>query len=207
MDNNKLIIILLVIIILCICVIGLMLSGTMFREVSYLNIENKDISQGEYLTVVLSDDDGIFISNGTVNIKFVDPEGNIVEKNITTNSEGKGNLKLETEGIYNIECNFEGNSKYLPCAISQEVNVKKATTEVISQDQTSSAEHTSKYAPDGSIYPEYGPDVDSQGITREYAQANNMNYIEMTIDGDRPGEYETIGGYVSYDPVAGCYHT
>ena len=41
----------------------------------------------------------------------------------------------------------------------------------------------------------------------EYAIEHDMHYIEMTVDGDRPGEYVTVGGYTAYDPAAGCYHT
>ena len=42
------------------------------------------------------------------------------------------------------------------------------------------------------------PDVDSHGITREYAIEHNMHYIQGS--GDNPG------GYVSYDSINGCYH-
>jgi hypothetical protein len=82
-----------------------------------------------------------------------------------------------------------------------EDNGENATTELVSQEQSSTAKHSSKYAPNGGIYPEYGPEVDSYGKTREYAIAHDMHYIELKIDG------ETVGGYTAIDPNTGTYHT
>ena len=51
-----------------------------------------------------------------------------------------------------------------------------------------------------SFYPTdpHMPDVDSHGITREYAIAHNMHYIQ--------GDGDWSGGYVNYDAVNKCYH-
>ena len=104
------------------------------------------------------------------------------------------------ESNYSIECKFDGNNQYASTSITDNITVKKATTKVVSEEQTSTATSSSKYASDGSIYPEYGPSVDSEGVTREQAEANNMHYREVTIDG------EQVGVYVRYDPNDGTYH-
>ena len=154
------------------------------------------------MVVVLTDNEGIPIPNETVNIKLTDKDGITIDEDITTNSKGKAKFKMEEKGKYSVECKFDGNSKFASSSTADNITVKKATTEVINEEKTSTTTHTSKYAPDGGIYPEYGPDVDSQGITREYAIENDMHYVEMEID-----EGKTVGGYTAADPNTGYYHT
>ena len=206
MEDNRIIIILLCIII-AILVVGIFVFSQAAKEDSNLSIADKKISVGDSLVVKLTDSNGKAIANQTVNIKLKDKDGTTINEDITTNSKGKAKLKIEKNGKYSAECSFGGNGQYASSSTSGNITVKKATTEEIGGKQTSTATHASKYAPNGGIYPEYGPEVDSQGITREEAIARDMHYIEMKVDGDRPGEYVTVGGYVSYDAKAGCYHT
>lgn len=205
MKDQKLIVVLLVVIILLLLVVGLMLYASSIREESYLAIQDGTIHQGDSLVVVLTDPMGGPISGAEVNIEVTAGDKIISNEKVKTDSEGKAKLNLEKEGTYSVKCSFGGDDEFAGSSVADEIKVEQATTEVISEEKTST--HTSKYASDGSIYPEYGPEVDSQGITREYAIAHNMHYIEMTVDGDRPGEYVTVGGYTAYDPAAGCYHT
>ena len=201
MSNQKTIIAILCIIIAILIVCVAMLSIQMLKEESKLAISDKTIAEGDSIVVVLTDAQGIGLSNATVKIKLTNEEGVTTDKDVTTNSKGKAKLKIEESGKYTVECSFNGDGKYSACSISDSVEVEKATTELVSQEQTSTTTHSSKYAPNGGIYPEYGPEVDSQGITREYAIANDMHYLELTIDG------RTVGGYTAIDPNTGTYHT
>lgn len=201
MSNQKTIIAILCIIIAILIVCVAILSIQMLKEESKLAISDKTIAEGDSIVVVLTDAQGIGLSNATVKIKLTNEEGVTTDKDVTTNSKGKAKLKIEESGKYTVECSFNGDGKYSACSISDSVEVEKATTELISEEQTSTTTHSSKYAPNGGIYPEYGPEVDSQGITREYAIANDMHYLELTIDG------RTVGGYTAIDPNTGTYHT
>ena len=201
MSNQKTIIAILCIIIAILIVCVAMLSIQMLKEESKLAISDKTIAEGDSIVVVLTDAQGIGLSNATVKIKLTNEEGVTTDKDVTTNSKGKAKLKIEESGKYTAECSFNGDGKYSACSISDSVEVEKATTELVSEEQTSTTTHSSKYAPNGGIYPEYGPEVDSQGITREYAIANDMHYLELTIDG------RTVGGYTAIDPNTGTYHT
>lgn len=199
MDSQKTIIALLCVIIALLVVGVVMFSPLMAKEDSNLAISDNKLNVGDSLVVVLTDSHGAPIANETVNIKLTDEDGITINEDVTTNDKGKAKLKVEEKGKYSVECTFKGEGKYAASSLSDNIKVKKPTTEVVKEEQTTS--HTSKYAPNGGMYPEYGPEVDSQGITREYAIAHDMHYIEMTIDG------KTVGGYTAIDPNTGTYHT
>ena len=195
MEDNKIIIILLCVII-AILVVGVVVFSQVTKEGSNLSIANKKLNVGDSLVVKLTDSEGKTIANQTVKVKLTDEDGTVIDEEITTNAEGSAKFKMEEKGKYSVECKFDGNGQYASSSTAGNISVKKATTK-----ETSSATHTSKYAPNGGIYPEYGPKVDSMGQSREYAIANNMHYISQTIDG------MDAGMYVPYDSKAGCYHT
>ena len=201
MDNQKIIMILLCVIV-ALLVVGIVMVSSFGKESSNIEFNNESLSVGDSLTVKLTDSKGNPIANETVNIKLKDKEDKItIDKNIATDSSGNAQFKLEETGNYSVELKFNGNGKYSSSSSAGNLNVGKATTESVSQEQTSTTTHTSKYSSDGTIYPEYGPGVDARGITREYAIANNWHYIPQTIDG------QDAGLYVPYDAAAGCYHT
>lgn len=202
MKNQEIIIALLVFIVILLIVLAAVLFTS--KEATALAIDDNEIDEGSSLVVALTDSHGNPISDAEVNIKTIDGDGNEKSEDVTTDSNGKAQLNMDNEGGYAVECSFKGSSKYAGCDLSDTITVKKATTEEVSQETST---HTSKYAPNGGIYPEYGPEVDAQGITREYAIAHNMHYVEMTVDGDRPGEYVTVGGYTAIDPNTGYYHS
>ena len=199
MNNQKTIIVILCIIIVILIVCVAIFALPMFKEESKLAIADKTINEGGKLVVVLTDAHGIGLPNATINIKLTDQDGITIDEDVTTNDKGKAKLKVEEKGKYSVECNFKGEGKYAACSLSDNIKVKKPKTEVVKEEQTTT--HSSKYAPNGGMYPEYGPEVDSQGITREYAIAHDMHYIEMEIDG------RTVGGYTAVDPNTGTYHT
>ena len=201
MENQNTIIALLCVIIALLAVLAIMFSPLMTREASNLAIDDKEINAGDSLVVKLTDGNGNPIPNETINIKLTDKEGTTIDEDITTNSKGNANLKIEETGNYSVVCSFNGNNQFASTSTAGNVTVKKATTEVVNEEQTSTTTHASKYAPNGGIYPEYGPEVDTYGVTREYAIAHDWHYLELIIDGkDR-------GGYAAIDSTTGTYHT
>lgn len=207
MDDQKTIIALLMVIIAVLVVGVVVFSPLMAKEDSNIAIAESKLSVGESMVVKLTDNSGNPIPGGKITVKITDGNGNAVEDEITTNSKGNAKLKMQEKGTYSVECSFGGNDKFASSSIIGNLSVKKATTKVLGEKQTSTVVHSSKYAPNGGMYPEYGPEVDAQGITREYAIAHDMHYIEMEVDGDRPGETVTVGGYTAIDPQNGLYHT
>ena len=201
MDNNRIIILLLIAIIVILIVGVIVFSQLMHKEDCQLKIKDKSIYVGDSFVVVLTDLNGNPISNETVNFKLTDKGGVTIDEDVATDSKGKAKLKVDENGKYSVECSFSGNGKYSPASVSGSLKVQKATTKSVGQEQSSTVTHTTKYASNGGMYPEYGPDVDQQGITREYAIAHDMHYIEMDIDG------KTSGGYTAVDPNTGTYHT
>lgn len=193
-------------VIIAILVVGVVVFSQVTKEDTNLAIADKSINVGDSLVVKLTDSNGKAIANQTVNIKLTDKDGTVMNEDLTTNSKGKAKFKMEEKGKYSVECKFDGNGQYASSSTAGKISVKKATTEKVNQEKTSTTTHSSKYAPNGGIYPEYGPEVDSQGITREYAIAHDMHYVEITVDGDRPGEMVTVGGYTKADPNTGYYH-
>ena len=179
MENKNIIIILIVIIVVLVAAIGVMFSQQMTKEKSNLAISDK-----------------------TINIKLTDKDGKSINKDIKTNSKGKVKYKIDEKGTYSVECKFNGNDQYASNSVLENVSVKKATTNLVSEDKTSNYDSVSGLSEDGySYYPSSGPAVDSMGQTREQAIAKNMHYIPQTIDG------RDSGVYVPYDSKAGCYHT
>ena len=200
MDNQKIIIALLGVIIALLIVGVVMFSPLMAKEDTNIEFLDQIVNVGDSISVKLIDSKGNPISDETIHIKFTDKDDGVtIDESVTTNSKGKAKFKMEEKGDYNAEFIFDGNDKYSSSSTKGTVNVKKATTQSVSEQQTST--HSSKHAPNGGIYPEYGPEVDSHGITREYAIAHDMHYIEMEIDG------RTVGGYTAVDPNTGTYHT
>ncbi len=200
-NNHKIIIALLCIIIIMLIISIATFSPLLIKEDTNLTISNKKIETGDPLIISLTDHHGNPIKNGTVHIKLKDEEGIIIDENIKTNSKGKAKFKMEEKGKYSVECNFDENKHFKSSYTNGNLTVKKPTTKAVSDKKTNGQNSNSGLSEDGySYYPEYGPDVDFRGITREYAIEHNYHYLPQTIDGkDR-------GAYIPYDPANGCYH-
>lgn len=200
MEQKGIIIILCVVI--AVLIIGILMMGPLSKEDTNLSIADKKLSVGDSLVVVLADSSGNPIGDATVKIKLADDDGTLIEEDATTNSKGKAKLEMEEKGKYTVECSFDGDDKYSASSASDKISVKKATTKEVNDDKTSNYDSVSGLSSDGySYYPEYGPEVDSVGCTREYAIANNWHYLPQTIDG------KDAGVYAPYDSKNGCYHT
>ena len=195
-DYNK-IIGLLIIIVALVVVLGVaVLNPFGSHESCHVEILSMDsLEVGGSLSLSLADSRNSPIPNQNVQVTIIGGSGDIVNKNVTTDSSGKAVFQLETlpAGEYHVTCNAGGDDKYFENSTSKKITIN---------DVHDSTTQSSGLSDDGySYYPQYGPAVDKYGVTREEAIARNMHYIPMTVDG------EEVGGYTTYDPVARCYHT
>ena len=128
----------LVIIIIAILVVGVVIfSPFVSKEDSNLSIENKKINVGDSFVVVLTDSHGDPIDNATVNIKFIDEDGTIIDKELTTNDNGNAKVTMEEKGKYSVECNYDGNNQYSSSSTAGNLTVKKVQTKSISKESSS----------------------------------------------------------------------
>lgn len=197
MDNQKIIIGLLLIIIVILVVGILVVSPFMAKEDSNLEIIDYKINVGDSLAVKLTDSNGNPISNQTLNIKLTDEDGISIDEMITTNSKGKAKFKMEEKGKYVVNCSFDGNDQFSSSMTFGKIVVKKLKTESVSKEIATT---TSKYDENGLMYPQYGPEYDSMGVSREEAMAGDYRYLEDEIDG------KIVGTYAPYDAENGGYH-
>ena len=195
MDNSKIIIILLCVIVALLVGI-LIFSPLLAKEDSNLVIADEKINVGDSLVVKLTDANGNPISNETVHIKFTDKKGIVTNEDVTTNSKGKAKFKMEEKGKYSVECSFDGNGKYASSLTVGNVSVKKPTTKLTSEEQTSTSTDSSSYYSSSGDYLE-GPEVDSHGVTKEQVLRSGIKDVKYS---------EESGIYVSYDPNTGTYH-
>ena len=195
MDNSKIIIILLCVIVALLVGI-LIFSPLLAKEDSNLVIADEKINVGDSLVVKLTDANGNPISNETVHIKLTDKKGMVTNEDVTTNSKGKAKFKMEEKGKYSVECSFDGNGKYASSLTAGNVSVKKPTTKLTSEEQTSTSTDSGSYYSSSGDYLE-GPEVDSHGVTKEQVLRSGIKDVKYS---------EESGIYVSYDPNTGTYH-
>ena len=195
MDNSKNIIALIIIIIVLVCLA--LFSSLILKQDSNLTIEDKKLNVGDSLTVTLKDSHENPIANQTIKINLTEKDGSSLCQNITTDSSGEVKFKMDKKGKYSVECSFTGDIHFKSASAEKNITVKQETTKEIAEEITS---YTSMYDSNGLMYPEYGPEYDSIGTSREEAIAGNYRYIEDVIDGEK------IGVYTPYDPNAGTYH-
>lgn len=176
MENRKIILILLVII----AVLAVAL-GAVFLEISKqdtkLAISHKTINVGDSLVVVLADEHGNPISNETVKIKITDKNGQAKEKDVKTNSKGKAKLKVEQEGKYSVLATFNGNVNHAASSLSDNIDVEKPSTELVSEDKSSF---------DGNVYNKYSSKIGSYRVVE--------NQQELAVIESANGNYYVMGG-------------
>ena len=145
MNKEKSIIIVLCIIIVILIVCVAMFTLPMFKEESKLAIADKTINESGKLVVVLTDAHGIGLPNATINIKLTDQDGITIDEDVTTNDKGKAKLNVEEKGKYSVECTFKGEGKYAASSLSDNIKVKKPTTEIVKEEQTATNSVTSEF--------------------------------------------------------------
>lgn len=173
MENNKIIIMLLVVIIaLLLLMIGATILPSMNKEDSKLEITSTDsLSEGDNLTVQLSDAKNTPLPGKTIKISLNNSE----EYTVKTDSNGIATLTLSEDniGTYNVTCTFEGDDTYKESSTSKVITIEKGT---IQATQSTSAEN-----PIEANRPKNDPNY--KGYT--------PNHESEVINGWNPAEHET----------------
>ena len=143
MENKNIIIILVVIIVILAAAIGLtMFNPIHAKQPTKINITSKNtLTEGDDLSLQLTDLNKTAISNQKVNITVKDSKGKVVlNKTVKTNS--KGNAKLDLglkKGKYNVTVSYSGNENYTGNNTIQNLTIKE---KVVKAQQTSSSSNS-----------------------------------------------------------------
>jgi len=164
---------------------------------SNLAITHKSINVGDSVSAKLSDSNGNPISDQMVKMKLTDKNGKTIDNDVKTNSKGRAKLKVDNEGVYAVECKFNGNDKYSATSVDANISVVKAKTKLVDDNQTSSSKSNSRSVGGSSDYPKYNPaigsyrTVESQQELALIETSSGQNYV-LAGDG-----YYTYGGHDS----------
>ena len=192
MENKNIIIILVVIIVILAAVIGFMVLKPMHaKEPTKIKVtSNKTLSEGQDMSVKLTDLNKTPLSKQKVNITIKDSKGKVVA-NKTVKTDDKGNAKMDLKlkkGNYDVAVSYGGNENYSGNNTTQKLTIKEKVVEVKSSSGSSGS--------NGGNYLE-GPEVDSHGVSKQ--QVMQSGYSDVKYDSEN-------GIYVKYDPKTGVYH-
>lgn len=205
MENNNLILILSAVAIILIIVLAAVAFSDIGKEKTQLTITSPTtLKNGDSLSLTLTDTSGKALANQNVEIILTDANGEENHQEVSTDTMENGALQLNgiTQGQYNVEVIYTGDSHYSESEIQQSITVSDAVTVVSIASSDSSTSSDSPISEDGYSYKTgYGPDYDSQGVSREEAASKGWHYIPGTTD-----DGYDVGVYVPYDSKAGCYH-
>ena len=192
MENKNIIIILVVIIVILAAVIGFMVLKPMHaKEPTKIKVtSNKTLTEGQDMSVKLTDLNKTPLSKQKVNITIKDSKGKVVA-NKTVKTDDKGNAKRDwklKKGNYDVAVSYGGNENYSGNNTTQKLTIKEKVVEVKSSSGSSGS--------NGGNYLE-GPEVDSHGVSKQ--QVMQSGYSDVKYDSEN-------GIYVKYDPKTGVYH-
>lgn len=141
MENKNIIIILVAVIIVLAAILGVMfLQANNTKEPTKIKItSNKTLTEGDNLSIKLTDSNSTAISNETVKITILDKKGKaIVNETVKTNSKGKANVDLDLKkGKYNVTVTYGGNDNFTGSNATQKLTIKEE--EKVAEKQYSSA--------------------------------------------------------------------
>jgi hypothetical protein len=142
MENKNIIIILVAIIVVLAAILGLMfLQTSNAKEPSKIKItSNKTLTEGDGLTLKLTDSNRTAISDETVEVSVVDENGKVVlNETAKTNSKGKAKLDLDfKEGKYNVTVAYGGNDNFTASNATQKLAIKEEVKETTSSSSGNS---------------------------------------------------------------------
>ena len=129
MESKNIIIILIVIILILALMIGItVLYPFDTKQPSKVKItSNRTLTEGDNLTIKLTDLNKTPISKENVNIIIKDSKGKIVaNKTVQTNDKGNAKLDLDLKkGKYDVSAVYDGNKNYTGNNTTQELTVKE----------------------------------------------------------------------------------
>ena len=139
MENKNIILILVVAIIILAAILGVMfLHPTNAKEPTKIKItSNKTLTEGDSLSIKLTDSNNTAISKEVVNITITDSKGRMVVDNVVkTDSKGKAKLDLDLKkGKYNVTVSYSGNENYAGNNTTQKLIIKEKVEEKVTQTE------------------------------------------------------------------------
>ena len=152
MENKNIIIVLILIIVILAVMIGItVLHPFDSKQPSKVKItSNKTLTEGDNLSLQLTDLNKTALSKQKVNITVKDSKGKVVlNKTVKTNSKGKAKLDLNLKkGKYNVAVEYAGNENYTGNNTTQKLTIKE---EVVEAELVSSSSGSSNNDP-GAFY-------------------------------------------------------
>lgn len=153
MENKNIIIILVAVIIVLAAILGVMfLHPTNAKEPTKIKItSNKTLTEGDSLSIKLTDSNNTAISNETVNVTITDKNSKVVvNKTVETNSKGKAKLDLDLKkGKYDVTVAYSGNDNFTGSNTTQKLTIKEAVTETVSESSGYDSSYTTEPIYDG----------------------------------------------------------
>ena len=142
MEDKNIIMILVIVIVILAAVIGIaILHPFDSKEPSKIKItSNKTLTEGESLSVKLTDLNKTAIPKQNVNITVTNAKGKVVaDKVVKTDSKGKAKMDLKLKkGKYNVNVTYGGNENYTGNNTTQKLTIKEEEKVVASQSTSSS---------------------------------------------------------------------
>ena len=139
MENKNIIIILVAVIIVLAAILGVMfLHQTSAKEPTKIKItSNKTLTEGDSLSIKLTDLNKTPISKEVVNITVTNSKGKVVVDNVVkTDSKGKAKLDLDLKkGKYNVTVSYGGNENYTGNNTTQKLTIKEKEVEKVTQTE------------------------------------------------------------------------
>lgn len=142
MEDKNIIMVLVIVIVILAAVIGIaILHPFDSKEPSKIKItSNKTLTEGESLSVKLTDLNKTAIPKQNVNITVTNAKGKVVaDKVVKTDSKGKAKMDLKLKkGKYNVNVTYGGNENYTGNNTTQKLTIKEEEKVVASQPTSSS---------------------------------------------------------------------
>lgn len=142
MEDKNIIMVLVIVIVILAAVIGIAILHPFYsKEPSKIKItSNKTLTEGESLSVKLTDLNKTAIPKQNVNITVTNAKGKVVaDKVVKTDSKGKAKMDLKLKkGKYNVNVTYGGNENYTGNNTTQKLTIKEEEKVVASQPTSSS---------------------------------------------------------------------
>ena len=197
MESKNIIIILVVIIVILAAAIGFaVLNPIHAKEPTKIKItSNKTVSEGDKLSVKLTDWNKTPLSKQNVNITVKDSKGKVVaNKTVKTNDKGNAKMDLKLDkGKYDVAVSYSGNENYTGNNTTQKLEIKEKTAQAQLVSSNSKSSSGSWYdinnlPPSNDPYPETKRYfIDEYHVKQEYADGY-MRTVDV-----RTGEIHSLG--------------
>ena len=192
MENKNIIIILIAVIAVLGLVLGVMFYQTATaKEPSKIKItSNKTLTEGDALTINLTDLNKTAISKQKVNVTVKNSKGKVVV-NKTVKTNGKGNAKLDLKlkkGKYTVDVAYGGNANYTGNNTTQKLTIKEKVVQATLQSSSSSSQNSEReeyqITPDGWNPREHEVSRESIGNGKERVHYDDDYFVVVDSNGN-----------------------